>query len=371
MLVYCPLESYPERYTFQLKDWTVTRLIARQIPFQIVYGEPLAGADHIRTGVALDAHGRSHYALTQTARLVAMLDRLTDRDVIYFQDLFQPGYEALPYIFDQLPPAKRPRIYTHNLAQSIDPNDFTFPMRHWMRHYELLVDQTVTGIFVASTCQVEMMRAALFNAPVHVVGLAFDRDEVRRRVPVIPPLDQRARRIVFSSRWDREKQPGFFMDLVETIKRQSQHPLNDYEFAVLTGSKRLRSNEPDLLDRAHELAARGWLTLYEGLSKDHYYALLADSRAQINTALQDFVSNTLNESSALGTPTLAPAYLSFPEALQNNRRQLYVPWSLTDAIDQLTQLVLDPPPADEIARPSLYHHGTLDRVLDVIEADDV
>lgn len=366
---YLPLEPYEERYTHQLKDWTVARLQMRNYRYRVIDGRPLEGADHIRTGVALDAHGRCYYALTQMARLVRQLDTMTAEDVIYLQDLFQPGYEALPYILAQVPVANRPRIYTHNLAQSIDPADFTFPMRHWMRHFELLVDETITGIFVASSCQVEMMQAALFTAPIHVVGLAFDKGEVQGRVPDIPPLHERSRRVVYTSRFDREKQPWYFLNLVERVKRQPDHPLHAYEFAILTGAPELRSNHAPTLTLAHEFARRAWITIHEGLSKTQYYTILADSVAQVNTAKQDFVSNTLNESSALFTPTLAPAYLSFPEALFNNRAQLWTPWSVDDLEAQLIALIQRPPDPTTIMRPSSYHHATLDRVFDVIEGE--
>jgi hypothetical protein len=49
---------------------------------------------------------------------------VTNEDVIYFEDMFQPGIESLPYILDQVDPeSQRPRIFVRCLAQAIDPDD--------------------------------------------------------------------------------------------------------------------------------------------------------------------------------------------------------------------------------------------------------
>lgn len=362
MLYYLPLERYPERYTWQLQDWTEARFKARNVAYQVVTGQSLAGADHIRTGVALDAHGRNYYGLTQMAGLVALLGAMTSADVIYMQDMYQPGYEALPYILAQLPNDKQPAIYTHCWAQSIDPNDFTFPMRKWMRHFELMVDTTVSGIFFASPIMIGMLRAALFNAPLYCAGQPFDMQEVQGRCPNRKPLHQRKKRVVYTARWDTEKQPQFFTELA--WRARNDPVLQDYEFAVCTSQPHLRSNDTALLTLAREAASNGIITLYEGLTKDQYYAILADSQAHFTCALQDFVSYALVEASAMGTPTLAPAFLAYPDALHGSARQLYMPWNIPHALDQLADLVEHPPEDSWIAIPAIEAHRTLDVIID-------
>lgn len=363
---YLPLESYEERYTLQLRDWTMNRFLSRGIEVVEVQGNKLLSDGKIHTGIVLDAHGRSYFSLTQLANLVELMrnGEVTSEDVIYNQDYFHPGWEALAYIIQQSPINMRPRVYSHLLAQTIDPNDFTFPMRQWMRHYELMVDKTITGIFVASTVMVDMLRASMFEAPIHVVGLPFDKDEVRSRVKAIKSWEEKQKRIVFTSRWDIEKQPWFYMDLIEEVQNDSS--FKDWSFAICTGSPSLRSNNQEFVKRAKEMEHQGKLKIYEGLTKTEYYEILNDSRIQFNCALQDFVSNTLNESSALGTVTLAPAYLSFPEAMFNEAKQLYSPWSIEDAISKLKGIISNPPSLEKIEKPSYYQHKTLDRVIDVL-----
>lgn len=358
---YLPLEPYEQRYTAQLLKWTTARFDKRGIEYEVIEGDTMG--NDIATGVALDAHGRPYYALTQTANFIKAIKAgcVRDGDVIYNQDLFHPGWESLPYIFHQM--GLSVRLYTHLLAQTIDPNDFTFSMRGWMRHYEMMVDKTSAAIFVAAHCMVEMMQAAMFEASIFNVGLLYDKEEVRARAE-IKPWHERRKRVVFASRWDAEKQPFFFLEVV----RRAQERMPDYEFCICTSATTLRSNDKNALIAARGAAQRGAIKIYEGLSKDEYYAILADSRIHFNCAKQDFISNTLNEASALGTPSVLPAFLSFPEAVNNDERFLYAPWSIESAIDRLIQTSINPP-LDKVSYSADYHHATLDRVIDHFEGE--
>ena len=373
-LIYLPLESYEERYTSQLCKWNTDRFDERGIDYIVVHGRDLREDDRINVGQVLDAHGRSYYSLHQMAELVSLLHdgNFDEKDVIFSEDLFQPGYAALPYILSQMPINKRPQVYTRCLAQSIDPDDFVHPMRHWMRHFEMLVDRTVDGILMANTEMGPHMRIAMFDAPLYVTGLPFDKNEVRSRVGELKPLSERKKRVVFSSRWDKEKQPWFYMDLIEKFHERQGKDMP--EFVITTGAAELRSTNQEYLDRARDLQERGLLTICEGLSKTTYYHMLANSQIQFNCARQDWQSNTLNEASALGTYSLCAAFRSFPQALNNNHRFLFSPWSLEDAYEKMCALLEDAAicntheevidyPADEM-------HKTIDRTIDILFATD-
>ena len=54
----------------------------------------------------LDAHGRSYFGMSQIMNLVKMMreGEVTNEDVIFFEDMFQPGMSSLPYIMDQVDP---------------------------------------------------------------------------------------------------------------------------------------------------------------------------------------------------------------------------------------------------------------------------
>jgi hypothetical protein len=210
------------------------------------------------------------------------------------------------------------------------------------------------------------MRIAGWTAPIYnISGLAFGKEEVLERVggrDKIKPFDERKMRVGFAARFDQEKQPGFFMDLAERV--QASDP--DVEFAIFQGGA-LRSNNPEYVERARNMAAAGKLQIYDELNKNAYYDLLNDTRVLFNCALQDWVSNTVSEADTLGCNVLYPAYRSFPETFANDPDRLYVPWSMDDAVVKLNRLLQDPHP--RMGRISDWNDGTVDRVVDIITGE--
>lgn len=359
-VIYLPLEPYRERYTELLTQWTRTRWEKIEgVELETVVGEKLEGG--IGVGQVLDAHGRSYWSLTQMARLVKLLrDRpLNATDAIYFDDMFTPGFEALPYILDQVRTGV-PHVIARNHAQSVDPDDFVHAMRGWMRPYETMVDEVAT-VVCASSVHAEFMAVANLRAPV-VLGLPYDEDDVRRIAGSVLAWEDRPPQVIYSSRLDTEKQPHFFLDIVERLGSK-------FDFVLCTGSERLRSNDPSAIHRAERLAELGLLTILTGCSKHDYYQQLGRSRVQLNTARQDFVSYTAIEASTLGAVTLAPAFRSFPETLRSNPSQLFVPWSVDEACEKLQKLVTGAVPRD-VGWLSRVQHGTLDRIMNLIRFND-
>jgi hypothetical protein len=367
-LYYMGLEPYKARYTLQLQDWNEAVFKRRGIDYILVPGETLSNDQAIVTGQVLDAHGRTYFGMSQLMNLVKMMKagEINHEDVIYFEDMFQPGIESLPYILNQIDHTLRPRIFVRCLAQSIDPDDFVhvWGMSEFMGHYEKMVDSFVDGVLASNEEMVMHMKVAGWKSPIYnISGLAFGKDEVRARVPGdLKPFDQRKFRVGFAARWDQEKQPDFYMDLAELWNER--HPGQRVEFAVFAGSK-LKSNNNSYMARTRDLQARGLLTVYEDLEKNDYYALLNDSRVLFNCALQDWVSNTVSEADTLGCNVLYPAYRSFPETFANDHERLYIPWSLEDAINKLERLIRKP--HANIGNISNWTDGTIDRICDIME----
>lgn len=366
-LIYCGLESYDSRYTLQLQNWNERVFKTRGIDYKIITGNELSSDKQIVTGSVLDAHGRSYYSLSQIANLVVAMKEgtITDEDVIFFEDMFTPGIESLPYILDQVPAKYRPKVYVRCLAQSIDPDDFVNRegMASWMRSYEKMVDKFVTGILVASEEMVANLRIAGFTAPIYVTGLPFGKAEVKSRVPQFTELSKRTKRVGFAARWDAEKQPDFYMDLAERFFKDGH---TDVEFAIFSGHTELKSNNPAYVKRAQSLvnSNKANFKIYTGLKKNDYYSLLADSTVLFNCALQDWVSNTVSEADTLGTITLYPAYRSFPEVFANNEKNMYIPWSINDAASKLSDM-FDKPESYNTGSVSDWQDGTIGRTIDV------
>lgn len=371
-LFYMGLEPYKARYTLQLQDWNEAVFKRRGIDYVIVPGETLSNDQAIVTGQVLDAHGRTYFGMSQLMNLVKMMKagEVTNEDVIYFEDMFQPGIESLPYIMDQVPATMRPRIAVRCLAQSIDPDDFVhvWGMQDWMAAYEKMVDKFADVILASNEEMAMHMKVAGWKAPIYnISGLAFSREEVRSRVDKLIPFKERKVRVCFSARWDQEKQPDFYMDLIEEWDRRHMAAVPNspkVEFAIFSGAK-LKSNNDSYMKRTRDLQERGLLTIYEDLSKNDYYNLLADSRVLFNCALQDWVSNTVSEADTLGCNVLYPAYRSFPETFSNDHERLYVPWSIEDAIRKLMPLLKEP--HANMNNISMWTDGTIDRIVDILE----
>ena len=369
-LYYMGLESYEARYTLQLTEWNRRVFDRRGLDVVYVPGTTIDNTQAISVGQVLDAHGRSYFGMSQMMNLIQLMKdgEVTNEDVIYFEDMFQPGIESLPYVLDQVPDNLRPRVYVRCLAQSIDPDDFVhvWGMARWMGLYEQMVNEFVDGVLATNEEMVAHMRIAGWRAPIYnISGLAFGKEEVLERIggaENIRPFQDRKKRVGFAARFDQEKQPGFFMDLIEMYHAQGRH--KDVEFAIYSGGA-LRSNNPDFVTRARRMEAAGKLKIYDNITKNDYYSHLNDTRVLFNCALQDWVSNTVSEADTLGCNVLYPAYRSFPETFSNDPNRLYVPWSIDDAFTKL-EMLLDKP-HHNMGLISDWNNGTIDRVVDILE----
>lgn len=345
MLWYVGLESIESRYTLQLTDWNLkTFKDLGMTNCRVVTGRELTPGGKINVGAVLDCYNRPYYAMSQIQSLIALLQekQIGNEDVIFFEDMFHPGVEALPYIFSQA--NVKPRVYVRCLAQSIDPDDFvhTIGLGKMMRKYEHLVNSFVDGVLMASHEMVAHATIAGWTVPIYVTGLPFDMSEVRSRVKTITPWEERPLRVVFAARTDREKQPWFFIELARYWRSRSEVPV---EFAFLSGRSELDFNCKETGYLCKHAVNTGVVKAYTGLSKNAYYQLLNESRVLFNCALQDWVSNTVSEADSLGANVLYPAYRSFPETFFNDASRLYTPWSIEDAYLKLRRLLERPHPA--------------------------
>ena len=367
-LFYMGLEPYEGRYTLQLQDWSTAVFDRRGIDYVVVPGETIDNTKSISVGQVLEAHGRSYFGMSELMNLVQMMrnGECGGEDVVFFEDMFQPGIESLPYIMCQIAEKDRPTIYLRCLAQAVDPDDFVhvWGMSKWMSLYEQMCNEIPNvNILATNEEMVAHMKIANWSAPIYnISGLSFGKDEVQSRVDTIKDWDKRSNRVVFAARFDQEKQPDFFMDVIEMVKEVRP----DVEFAVLSGGP-LRSNNDKYLTRANKMAAQGKLTIMADLKKNDYYNVVNDSKVLFNCALQDWVSNTVSEADALGCNVVYPAYRSFPETFANDYTRLYTPWSKEDAVAKILQ-GLDAP-SEKQGSISDWNNGTIDRMIDIMQGN--
>ena len=366
-LFYMGLEPYEGRYTLQLQDWSERAFKKRGIEYVVVPGETIDNTKAISVGQVLDAHGRSYFGMSQLMNLVQMMrsGECSGEDIVFFEDMFQPRMESLPYIMCQIPKEQRPKIYLRCLAQAVDPDDFVhvWGMSKWMSLYEQMCNE-IPNVHILATNEemVAHMRIANWTAPIYnISGLSFGKEEVLSRVDnKIKPWDARSDRVVFAARFDQEKQPDFFMDVIEMVKATHPH----IEFAVLSGGP-LRSNNDKYLERALRMETEGKLTILKDLQKNEYYSVVNDSKVMFNCALQDWVSNTVSEADALGCNVVYPAYRSFPETFANDHTRLYMPWSKEDAVSKILAGI--EAPSANMGKISNWTDGTIDRMIDIME----
>jgi hypothetical protein len=365
-IIYVPLEPYVERYTLQLREWNIREFIRLKIKHTIIDGDNLEGKsiNKIHTGLVLDAHQRSFYALSQSQQLVQMHynGKITSDDFILFEDMFHPGIEALAYCVGLSEYKKNdkytPKVGVRCLAQTIDPDDFVHytGLAHWMRHYEQMVCAFVDIVFMNSAEMIPFMTAAGWNIPVAVTGVPFGKQEILERQQFIRPFEERPKSVVFTSRIADEKQPEFFIAVAKKYK--SIYDYHDVKFAFLSGG---RISSP-IIDKA---VIDGIVEVYPDLAKASYYEKLAyDTRVLLNCSLQDWCSITIPEADALGCNVLAPAYRSFSELFDNDRDRLYIPWSVDDAVEKLEEQLCSP--SVKQGKISDYQDKSIERQIAII-----
>ena len=336
---YFPLEIVKARYTEQLcKFWmpeAIKKYMNKDDKFIVIEGESVD--TQIKVGCVLDATGRGIYSLTQVSNFLKEIraGNVKTGDVLYIQDIWTPGLEAIQYALDLY--NIKLKVYSMCHAQSVDEYDFTYPMRNWIRFIELGYDKMHMngGIFVGSSIHKKQMRTAGFKAPIHIVSLPFGLDEVSKRINGMNKTKQKY--IIFSSRFDKEKQPEFMLKIAKRFLKEH----NDWNFIITTSGKEIRSNITGMVDKIRQFSKDNpRFIIKEGITKDEYYQLLCNASIQLNTSLQDYVSWTVIEASICGCDLCYPNFRSFPEFMPKSR--MYKPWSIDSVIKVLNLCIKRP-----------------------------
>lgn len=337
MLFYLPLESYVERYTYFMScrdGWAETHFKNNNVDFVRVDGEQLGQS--ILTGSVLDAHGRCYYAMTQTAKLIKLLQegKVKDDDVVYLEDFWHPGVESLFYIRSLSNVNFKIGTFLH--AQSVDDTDFTYSMRNWMRPIEQGYGVGYDFIFVTSKILKGLCVKAGIGVEdkIHNIGLPFNSKRLKEQLANVgfKPKVTKSDYVLFSSRFDDEKDPNFFLDVVEACP--------NIEFKLVKPRAYLTKNEQVLM-RVDKILNQinSNLEVVDTRNKVDYYDLLSGAKVQFNCAHQDWVSWTLLEAITFKCNPLYPIWKDFPVELHNDEKYLYNKRDLKDAEKKLRKLM--------------------------------
>jgi glycosyltransferase involved in cell wall biosynthesis len=336
---YVPIESLKARYTDQLcNEWIPRTFDFVSDTFSLYYtwqvADPPRVSEEITIGSVLDGVNRGVVSLQQMSWLLEQVHRMSDDDVIFLQDMWTPGLEALFYALHLR--NLRPRIYAMCHAQSVDEYDFTYNMRSWMRPIEIAWSRQLAGLFVASTIHRDQLKAAGIECPIHVVGLPIHVTPVRNMMPMLDEDKQNT--VIYSSRLNNEKNPYFMLQVAREFLKL--HP--SWEWVVTTSATQFSSEVPGLLSAMHELKreTEGRFRLLSGLTKHKYYEALCRAKIQFNCSLQDYVSWTYLEALAANCDVVYPDFRSFPECVDASR--LYKAFNMQSAIDVLHKAIDSP-----------------------------
>ena len=333
MIYYFPLESLKSRYTHQLSTEWMPKAF-EQVGAEVVSVDGKYEQGDVKVGMVLDAVGRGIYSMNQCSDLLERIRKgeVTSRSTIYLQDYWTPGIESIFYACDLY--KINPRFYARCWAQSVDEFDFTYNMKNWMRHYELGLDERLSGIFVGSTINRDELKAAGFKTPIHVTSLPINYDEIRSYHPNNATEEKM---VISSSRLDWEKNPMFMMKVAKEFLAKHK----DWKWVFTSSAKELRSNDQFIVDAINELdKTEERFIVKTNMTKDGYYDLLNRASIQFNSALQDYVSFTVLEATSYGCDIVYPRFKSFPECVPADR--LYDPFDVGSALEVLESSIKEP-----------------------------
>ena len=333
-IFYFGLEPLKARYTYQLSQHWMPDTFKKyeklgKAKFISVEGD-FDPDQQIKIGAVLDAVGRGKFAMSQCSNFLDMLnnDLVKEGDVIFLQDYWHPGIESILYALDLY--GINVRIYGMLHAQSVDEYDFTWPMRKWMRGFELGLDKRMSGIFVGSTIHRDPLRAAGFEAPIHVVSLPLHKQMTLDVLPNFNHADPKENKVVFSSRLDKEKNPFFMLECAKKFLNLYK----DWTWHITTSGKSFKSMLPGVVEALYAYAQEEpRFKLLVNLTKEEYYTELATAKIQFNSSLQDYVSWTVLESVTFGCDVVFPEFRSFTEFIPENRS--YKPFQIESAYQAL------------------------------------
>lgn len=342
MLYYLPLEPYIERYTYfmsAINGWAENNFKKYGVDFVRIDGDRLGTT--IKDGVVLDACGRCYFAMSQIMKVVNLINDgiITNDDVIYVEDFWHPGIESLFYIRQLKNMTFKIGTFIH--AQSVDNTDFAYRMKDWIRPIETGFGNQYDFIFTCS----HILRQLCIDGGIaredniYWVGLPYNSQRLIEQLH-----DMRCKlnvekdgSVIFASRFDDEKDPMFFLDLVEACPDIKFKLVNPRKDRPITSNQKV----VDRLDKILSRAANN-LELIDTSDKVSYYEALAKASIIFNCADQDWVSWTLLEGITFGCKPLYPIWKDFPFELDNDNRYLYVKKDLDDCIDKLYRLIQEP-----------------------------
>lgn len=365
MLYYLPIEPYVERYTYYMScedGWAETNFKKFGVEFTRIDGDKLG--DTIKDGVVLDACGRSYFAMSQIMKIIKLINdgKISDNDVVYLEDFWHPGVESLFYVRSLK--GLKFKIGTFIHAQSVDDTDFAYKMKEWMRPIEQGYGNQYDFIFTCSHLlrQLCIVGGIAREDNIFHVGLPYNSERLKEQlngdISLCAPKENF---VLFASRFDDEKDPMFFLDLVEACPNIEFHLVNPRKDRPITSNKEVLSR----LNRIVNKPASN-LKIINTFDKLTYYDQLAKAKVVFNCANQDWVSWTLLEAVTFGCYPLYPIWKDFEYELKGNPKYLYEKRNLSECVSKLETLLSSDFKSDDLTYIVEKHDGSWAEYLKIM-----
>jgi glycosyltransferase involved in cell wall biosynthesis len=333
MLFYCPFEVRKDRYTYQLSapdtGWNERAWKRHSIPYRRIGGYQVGTMES--EGTIFDLPRRSRWCLQQSMNLMRCYNEgvLTGDDIIYFDDALHPGIEAIALA---IPKKKRPAMYAWMHGTAVDFGDMLYPENQMWRGYERMVLEMLSATFVACPALKNMLDSSYQVGNVRATGHVWDTEEVMERMG--PINEHRDNMVVYASRWDKCKNPDFFLKVAREARRCNV----PVKFVVCSSADAIRSDTDQLLKELEQAVAEGIVEVQTGLTKEMYYATLKQAKIIFGCSSMDWTSYVLLEGVAAGAYPVFPDNHCFRDALRGNQFRLYKPGDVKAAVEMIDMI---------------------------------
>jgi len=395
------LEPLEERYTSQMREWVKREFDNHKLDYRFVTpkvrshtGKIIDWTDDkdnnpiplrelvsdvltttVENGSVLDAVGTNYYKAKQMAYFMELLhtpDMVKKGDKLLIFDFQYPGLEAIRYTSDLL--GLDLEIYAVCHASSYVQGDFTEPMAPWLQFFEhgwwAICDKIFVGSEYHKQAIMERRNAEHLEDKIVVTGNAYWNEGIRDTCDNMTPPKERMYDIVFSNRWDTEKNIRDFIDLLMLIDAKATR---DIQVVITTSRQRLSDGSAEIdLDKMWYLRKRMdhvKITTFEGVKKQGYYNVLDNSKVFVSTSIEEMFGYCVAEAVTLACHPVVYNIASHPELLENDER--YLANNIEDMRDKVLEAIDNPDPSP---RYMMKYDTSIAHMIQVMEgaydADD-
>jgi glycosyltransferase involved in cell wall biosynthesis len=320
-----PLENVQGRYTEQWYRGIPKSLQDAGFNINVIDGEQLT--DFVGVGTFLDIHTTIHYKNSQQQKVANLFrtGQVKDGDAFfYFDGEFWGGVEATRLLAQMN--KLNVKIYAFFHAASWTKEDAFAVAYHHQKYIEVGWIAACDAIFVGSQyqkeCIIDRRLKHLATSDdykglcdkIVVSGNPFFSDDYKGR-----GTQKKKKQLILPNRFDWEKRPNLSLDFAYVMKKR----IPDLNIVVTTSHPKFKSNKQWLYEMAKGMESDGIIQIKEGLSKDEYHSIMAESKVMMSNSIEESFGICIVEAMMYNTYPLLRNELSHPELTGYDNRLLY------------------------------------------------